>query len=323
MDELTLSALGATMLLGAAALWIALSDRRRQRLQDRLKAVALATRPIEEVEPRLTLRRRRSGRGAVGLFQLPLLLWKQMDVEFEAAGKSIGVAHLLIAGGVATVLVFFFTTRLVGLNPALALLIGAALAPVTAFAVMRLAQARYRERFLDKFPDALDLICRAVRAGLPVVEAMTVAAAEIGDPVGVEMRRTLDEMHLGVEPQEALQRTAERIRVPDFRFFVVALALQRRTGGSLSETLGHLSNILRARKALRLKARALSAENKASAFVLSLLPFVVGLLLYLIAPKLMAVLFTDERGRLMLGMAILSLAVGVLVMSWIIKRSLR
>ena len=198
MDELTLSALGATMLLGAAALWIALSDRRRQRLQDRLKAVALATRPIEEVEPRLTLRRRRSGRGAVGLFQLPLLLWKQMDVEFEAAGKSIGMAHLLIAGGVATVLVFFFTTRLVGLNPALALLIGAALAPVTAFAVMRLAQARYRERFLDKFPDALDLICRAVRAGLPVVEAMTVAAAEIGDPVGVEMRRTLDEMHLGV-----------------------------------------------------------------------------------------------------------------------------
>jgi tight adherence protein B len=137
------------------------------------------------------------------------------------------------------------------------------------------------------------------------------------------MRRTLDEMRLGVEAQDALQRTAERIRVPDFRFFVVALALQRRTGGSLSETLGNLSNIIRARRGLRLKARALSAENKASAFVLSLLPFIVGGLLYLINPGLMHVLFTDPRGRFMLGAALVSLGAGAVVMSWIIKRSLR
>jgi Flp pilus assembly protein TadB len=323
MNELTLVALGATTLLGAAALWIALVDRRRQRLQQRLRAVVAASRPVEGTAPMLTLRRRLPGRGAVGLYRLPALLWAQMEVEFEAAGKSIGIVHLLVAACFATVLVFALANRLFGLNPAFALLVGAAVAPVMAFAVMRLGQSRYRERFLDKFPDALDLICRAVRAGLPVTEAMTVAAGEIADPVGSEMRRTLDEMRLGVEAQDALQRTAERIRVPDFRFFVVTLALQRRTGGSLSETLGNLSNIIRARRALRLKARALSAENKASAFVLSLLPFIVGGLLYLINPGLMHVLFTDPRGRFMLGAALVSLGAGAVVMNWIIKRSLR
>ena len=173
------------------------------------------------------------------------------------------------------------------------------------------------------FPDALDLICRAVKAGLPVTEAMAVAGREIADPVGSELRTALNEMQIGAEPQDALQRMADRIRVPDFRFYVVALALQRRTGGGLAETLTNLSAVIRARKALRLKARALSSETKASAAVLAVLPFFVGGLLYAINPALMSVLFTDPRGRFMLGFAFISIVAGIGVMAKIIKWSLR
>src|SRR5260370_32458766 len=130
---------------------------------------------------------------------------------------------------------------------------------------------------------------------------MTVAAHEIAEPVGSELRRTLDEVQIGVEPQDALQKTADRIRVPDFRFYVVALALQKRTGGSLAETLTNLSTVIRARKALRLKTRALSAETKASAFLLALLPFFVGGVMYVIHRGMMSGLLTDLRGPLMVG----------------------
>ena len=166
-------------------------------------------------------------------------------------------------------------------------------------------------------------MCRAVRAGLPVFDAMEVASREVIAPVGTELQRTLEEMRIGVDIDEALQHTADRIRVPDFRFFVVALKLQRRTGGGLAETLANLSNIIRRRKEIRLKARALSAESKASAAVLAVLPFAVGALLFFLNPSLMSVLLDDPRGRFMLGMAFLSLAIGVTVMAVIIRRSLR
>src|SRR6516165_10749222 len=102
---------------------------------------------------------------------------------------------------------------------------------------------------------------------------------------------------------DALQETADRIRVPDFRFLVVALALQQRTGGSLAETLANLSGVIRARKALRQKAKSLSAEAKASAAVLAVLPFLVGGAMYMLNPDLMQSLLTDPRGRFMVAVA--------------------
>jgi tight adherence protein B len=152
---------------------------------------------------------------------------------------------------------------------------------------------------------------------------MAAAGRDIADPVGGELRTVLNEIQVGAEPQDALQRVADRIRVPDFRFYVVALALQRRTGGGLAETLTNLSGVIRARKALRLKAQALASESKASAAVLAILPFIVFGLLLAINPALMSVLFTDPRGRFMLGFAFISIVVGVGVMAKIIKWSLR
>jgi tight adherence protein B len=111
--------------------------------------------------------------------------------------------------------------------------------------------------------------------------------------------------------------------VADFRFFVVALKLQRRTGGSLAETLSNLSSIIRRRKEIRLKARALTSEAKASATVLGLLPVFLGALLFFLNRELMAPLLTDPRGRYILGLAILSLMTGITVMAVMIRRAVR
>ena len=320
MNQVVLSILGAVVLIGGALLASMRADRRRESRQQRLRTV-VATGPTEEA-PTLSLRRPIS-RAGIRDFFLIATLWVRLEAAFAAAGNRIGLPHLALTGVAAAGVTVLFAEKIMGLQPAVVVLLGTAAAVVAPMALLRLLQSRYQKQFLDPFPDALDLMCRAVRAGLPVFDAMEVASREVSAPVGTELARTLEEMRIGVDIDEALQHTADRIRVPDFRFFAVALKLQRRTGGGLAETLANLSNIIRRRKEIRLKARALSAESKASATVLALLPFAVGALLFFLNPSLMSVLLDDPRGRFMMGMALLSLAIGVTVMAVIIRRSLR
>src|SRR6516162_5400089 len=133
----------------------------------------------------------------------------------------------------------------------------------------------------------------------------------------------LDEMRVGKEMEEALQHAADRIRVPDFQFFVVSLLLQRQTGGGIAETLTNLSTIIRQRRALRRKARALTAEAQASAAVVATAPFIAGGGLFLIDRNLVSVLVTDPRGRFMLGIAAACLLTGIATMRVMIKKNLR
>jgi tight adherence protein B len=320
-DQLVLAILASVVLLGAALVAILRTDRRREERQQRLKSVT-ATGPVVEA-PVVSLRRPLRQRAAYGLFALPGGLRSGLDAALAATGNWIGVPHLLLAGTIGTMVVVLFASNFMEFSLGLVIILGAAGAIGAPALLLRLAQARYQRRFLDAFPDALDLIARAVRAGLPAVEAMEIAARDTRPPVGVEFQRTLEEARVGVDISEALQHAADRTRVPDFRFYVVALTLQRRTGGALAETLGNLSHIIRRRKEVRLKSRSLSAESKASALLLAILPFVVGALLFFFNPALMSVLFNDPRGRFMLGLAVALLVTGIGVMAAIIKRSLR
>ena len=315
-NEVVFAVLASVVLLGAALVAVLRTDRVRETRQQRLKAVT-AMAPIGE-QPTVSLRRPLRQRAALFSAQ-----WVRLDAALAATGNWIGVPHLAVTGVVAAAAAVLLADRVMRLSPVLVIVLAAGAAAAGPTLLLRLAQSRYQRRFLDAFPDALDLIGRAVRAGLPAVEAMEVAGREIRPPVGIEFQRTLEEVRLGIDIGEALQNTAERIRVPDFRFYVVALALQRRTGGALAETLRNLSNIIRRRKEVRLKARALSAESKASAAVLAILPFVVGAILFTLNPSLMSILFHDSRGRYMLGLAALSLLTGIAVMALIIKRTLR
>jgi tight adherence protein B len=231
--------------------------------------------------------------------------------------------HLIAVGLFTVLIVALFARYILVLNSSLVISSAILMAVGGPGVLLRMAQVRYQNKFLDIFPDALDLIGRGVRAGLPVTEAVSVAGREIADPVGLELRQALDRVQIGVQMVDALNQTADQIRVADFRFLVVALALQARTGGSLAETLGNLSTVIRARKALRHKARALSAEAKASAAVLAALPFVVGGLMYLMNRDLMLPLFVDPRGRFMVGVAFLSLVTGLSTMAVMVKRAVR
>ncbi len=208
-------------------------------------------------------------------------------------------------------------------HPILAIALAGAAAAGAPALLLRFAQSRYQRKFLDIFPDALDLIVRAVRSGLPAPEAIELVSREVRPPVGTEFQQILDELRIGTELEEALQRAADRIRVPDFRFFAVSLLLQRQTGGGIAETISNLGGIIRQRKALRMKARALTAEAQASAAIIAATPFVAGVGLFLINRDLITVLFFDPRGRFMLGIAVASLLTGIAAMRALIKKNLR
>jgi tight adherence protein B len=320
MSPIVLAVLGGVVLLGAALFAALRADRRRESRQQQLRAVVAAGPP--EVEPILSLRRPLSRAGVRDFFLLSAL-WARLEAEFAATGDRIGLPHLAVAGLIGAGAAIGLAAGIMGYGLALATPAGVAAGVAGAALLLRLAQNRYQNRFLEAFPDALDLIARAVRAGLPVFDAMAVAGREVRPPVGPEFERTLEEMRIGTDIDEAMQHTADRIRVPDFRFFVVALKLQRRTGGSLAETLGNLSGIIRRRREMRLKARALTSEAKASATVLGILPVFLAALLFFLNGELMAPLLSDPRGRFMLGVAVLSLMAGITVMAVMIRRSVR
>ena len=307
------------VLTGLVLLLVTRSERRQRFVQQRL--TKLTADDVTEADPLSLVRKLRHSPTAI--FQLPRKFGEILSAAFEAAGNRIGLLHLLIAGLVSAIIVIAFASRFLALSPGLVMPFGLMAAAAGPVVLLRLAQGKYRARFLNIFPDALDLIRRAVKAGLPVNEALVVVGREIPDPVGSEIRRTLDQVQVGIHMNDALRETANRIRVADFQFLVVALALQQKTGGSLAETLANLSGVIRARKALRQKARALSAEAKASASVLAILPFLVGGAMYVLNRDLMQSLLNDPRGRFMVGVAFLSLVSGLTTMAVIVRRALR
>lgn len=184
------------------------------------------------------------------------------------------------------------------------------------------ARAGIRAKMEDEFSLALGVIIRCVRVGLPVTEGMRAVAGEVPAPTGPEFRACVDQVQLGEDFDAALVGLARRCALADYRFFAVSVALQRQTGGNLAETLENLAETIRKRKAIRLRAQALTSETKATVMVLSLLPIVVGGLLMLVRPDYIMTLFVTENGRLLLGVAAVVQAFGLAIIRMIIKRSL-
>jgi tight adherence protein B len=178
---------------------------------------------------------------------------------------------------------------------------------------------RRAERFITLFPDAIDLMVRGLKSGLPITEAIASVGRELAEPVGPEFRRVADSIKMGQTMEEALWETADRLDIQEFKFFVISLSVQRETGGNLGETLGNLSEVLRARKVMKLKIKALSSEARASAYILGSLPFVMfGILLLLNADYVM-ILFRDPRGWAAVGVGLTSIGIGIAVMYKMVK----
>jgi tight adherence protein B len=149
--------------------------------------------------------------------------------------------------------------------------------------------------FTTKFPDAIELLVRGLRSGLPVTETLGVVATEVPGPVGEEFKMVTERIRIGKTMEEALQDTADRLNTPEFSFFCITLAIQRETGGNLAETLSNLADVLRKRAQMKLKIRAMSSESKASAYIVGSLPFIVFIMVYWMNPKYLGGFFTDDR----------------------------
>ena len=174
-------------------------------------------------------------------------------------------------------------------------------------------------KFTTKFPDAIDLLVRGLRSGLPISETLGIVSTEVPGPVGEEFKLVTERMKIGRTMEDALQDTADRINMAEFNFFCITLAIQRETGGNLAETLANLSDVLRKRSQMKLKIRAMSSEAKASAYIIGALPFIVFGLVYWSDPPYLAGFFTDDR-LIIAGMGGLTwMSIGVFIMAKMIN----
>ncbi len=237
-----------------------------------------------------------------------LLMQSGLDIKlitFLGISLALGVASAILANflvlPLAVIIVFFL---IAGSLP---------------YAYLLYRKNKRLQKFDEQLPDALDLIGRGIRAGHALPSALKMIADEMPMPISEEFRVAFDEMNYGFSMQEALTNLATRIPSDDLHYFVVAVLIQQETGGNLAELLDNISALIRARHKLYGTIRVLSAEGKLSAWILTLLPFVLALVVNLINPAFMAILWKDETGiKMVIGVAILML-LGILWMRKIIK----
>lgn len=190
-----------------------------------------------------------------------------------------------------------------------------AVALLTGWITLRRAEKRFAQAFLDSLPDAIDLIVRAVRSGIPVSEAIKAAGRDTKEPVRGEFARVADQVQIGVDLEDALVQAAKRVEQPDFRFLVVSLSLQRETGGRLAETLENLSDIIRRRKEMRLKIRAMTSEGRMSARIVALIPLAAIGGLWLTSPDYILPLVQTGPGMVILFAAAGIMGTGMLIIN--------
>lgn len=221
-----------------------------------------------------------------------------------------------VALGVVAAASFWFVLRLPLLPTVLTgIVIGIGLPHV----VVGFLGMRRIKQFGALFPEAIDLIVRGLKSGLPVTESIKVVGNEIADPVGTEFRLISDSIKFGMTLNQALWSAAPRINTPEFRFFNITLSIQQETGGNLAETLENLSAVIRRRRQMQLKIKAFSSEAKASAYIIGSLPFIMFFLIMMMNYEYAMTLFTDRRGVLMVLGGLCSYGIGIGIMAKMIR----
>jgi tight adherence protein B len=237
-----------------------------------------------------------------------------LALRLHRTGKNWTLTQYLYASlglALAVTIIVFIKSHSPLLSLGIGLLVGAGLPHM---AVNHFIKKR-TGKFTTKFPDAIELLVRGLRSGLPVSETLGVVASEVPGPVGEEFKLVTERIRIGKTMEDALQDTADRLNTAEFSFFVITLAIQRETGGNLAETLSNLANVLRMRAQMKLKIRAMSSESKASAYIVGSLPFIVFGLIYWINPKYLGGFFTDDR-LIVTGLGGLTwMAIGAFIMA--------
>lgn len=237
----------------------------------------------------------------------------RLRLRLQQTGKKWALnQYFYVSGGIFVVAFGILTIR--GAPMALGLGIATFLMlAVPHFTVSFLIRKRIND-FTTKFPEAIELLVRGLKSGLPVGETLGVVAREIPGPVGEEFKIVTEKIKIGKTMEDALQDTAERLGTPEFQFFVITLAIQRETGGNLAETLSNLAEVLRKRAQMKLKIKAMSSESKASAYIVGSLPFVVFGLVWSVNPSYLAGFFVETRLIIagLIGLVWMGIGVGIM-----------
>jgi tight adherence protein B len=289
-----------------------------RRLRDRLEDLEARTRSGPRSLQMATLRRvEKSSR----LPTVEKFLWRwfpnatSIRNKLQTTGMNVTLGDFAFATLALAMAMAFLLYVILDLQPAVAL-IGSLMIGVGIPNIVIGWKAKKRGRqFNLLFPEAVDLIVRALRAGLPVQEAISNVARDIKDPVGAIFQRAQQEVQLGVPIETALWRVAQTVRTDEFNFLIVAMSIQRDSGGNLAETLANLSALLRARQQLRLKIRAFTSEARTTMLIMSGLPFLVAGVLFLISPNYITPLVSTSTGQMVAAGAGISMALGIFIMN--------
>jgi tight adherence protein B len=296
--SLTLLLLGLGLVGTLGMLFIALAGpstgkaqkRRLEAVRERHAESGLPAMANAQIRKLLSRQDSRVESLASGLIPNPAV----MRLRLEKTGREISIGRYAVINlGLVVVVGGLMMSRGAPLMLSLlfALFVGIGLPH---FIVSRMIAKRLKA-FTANFPDAIELMVRGLRSGLPISETLGIVSSEVSGPVGVEFRAVNDKMKIGLTMEAALQETADRLGTSEFQFFVITLAIQRETGGNLAETLSNLADVLRKRAQMKLKIRAMSSEAKASAMIVGALPFIVFTLVYMLNPAYMGGFFTEER----------------------------
>ncbi|MEY3623033.1 MAG: hypothetical protein RLZZ407_592 [Pseudomonadota bacterium] len=272
------------------------SDSADVRVEQQMRKVVAARRPLifadgQQINyaDKLRLRLAQTGKK-----------WTLQQYMYASGGLAFVIMAILLLNGAS-----FFIGLFSGL------LIGAALPHM----VVNVLVGRRITKFTTNFPDAIELLVRGLKSGMPVSETLSVIAKEIAGPVGEEFKLVVEKIKIGKSMEDALQDTADRLGTPEFQFFVITLAIQRETGGNLAETLANLADVLRKRAQMKLKIRAMSSESKASAYIVGSLPFFVSGMIWTVNQPYLEGFFYEPRLMIAGVVGAVWMSIGVFIMA--------
>lgn len=297
--------------LGAAAFLLAGGESRAKK---RLATVARASRGTAAVsaQDERAARRKQVAQGLRDLEKANRRR-RNLQAKIEQAGLSVSRQQFIVAS-----IVLGLVLGAAAWVQSRSALLAAMVAVIGAGGLPRLVLERLRRRrigkFVANFPNAIDIIVRGVKSGLPLGDTIRIAASESAEPVKSEFAKAVESLSLGLTLPEAIERMAQRIPVAETNFFSIVISIQGQAGGNLSEAIGNLSRVLRERKKMKGKIAAMSMEAKASAAIIGVVPFLVVGALYVSSPKYVSLLWTTGHGRMIAGIAVCWMLIGVAMM---------
>ena len=235
-----------------------------------------------------------------------------LSMRLSQAGLSWTPRRFIMISVSLGFVVFFVLMPGVGLLPSLGIAFAAG--GGLPFWALSFLKKRREAKFLEAFPDAVDVIVRGIKAGLPLLDSLKLIATEADEPIRSEFRSIIETQMIGIPIGEACLKLYEDMPLPEANFFAIVVSIQQRAGGNLSEALGNLSRVLRDRKKMKAKIKAMSMEAKASATIIGALPIAVMLLVYITSPQYISLLWTEPLGRMMLLGCAIWMSIGVMVM---------